>query len=54
MKSIHLLTALLENEMQNDGDTAPLTVANPKPAEWSPPTAGNEPGKKATRKAQRE
>jgi arylsulfatase A-like enzyme len=31
------LTALLEKEMRHDGDTAPLTVGHPKPAEWSPP-----------------
>ena len=31
------MTALLEKEMQRYGDTAPLKVANPKPADWSPP-----------------
>lgn len=31
------LTALLEKEMQHDGDLAPLTVPNPKPAKWTPP-----------------
>ncbi|MGB8166958.1 MAG: sulfatase-like hydrolase/transferase, partial [Chthoniobacteraceae bacterium] len=31
------MTALLEKEAQRYGDTAPLTVADPKPAEWSPP-----------------
>lgn len=31
------LTALLENEQQHFGDTAPLKVANPQPADWSPP-----------------
>jgi arylsulfatase A-like enzyme len=33
------LTALLEKEMQRDGDTAPLTVSNPQPAEWTPRAA---------------
>ncbi len=32
------LTALLEKEMQHDGDTAPLKVPNPQPADWTPPT----------------
>jgi arylsulfatase A-like enzyme len=31
------LMALLAKEMQSSGDTASLTVANPKPAEWTPP-----------------
>ena len=31
------LTALLESEQQQFGDTAPLTVPNPEPAAWSPP-----------------
>jgi arylsulfatase A-like enzyme len=30
--------ALLEKEMAHYGDKAPLTVANPKPAEWTPPS----------------
>lgn len=34
------LTALLEGEMSRFGDTAPLTVADPKPAQWSPPAPG--------------
>ena len=41
------LTAVLEMEMQHNGDTASLTVQNPKPAEWSPPPAGKRPGTKA-------
>ena len=45
------MTALLQKEMTSHADTFPLTVANPKPAEWSPPAAGNGPGKKANRKA---
>lgn len=32
------MTSLLENEMTRYGDTAPLEVENPKPAEWTPPT----------------
>ena len=31
------MTALLEKEMQRHGDTAPLKIANPQPADWSPP-----------------
>jgi arylsulfatase A-like enzyme len=31
------MTALLEKEMQRYGDAAPLKVANPKRAEWTPP-----------------
>ncbi len=31
------LTALLEKAQQQFGDTAPLKVASPKPAEWTPP-----------------
>jgi arylsulfatase A-like enzyme len=31
------LTALLEKEQQRFGDTAPLKVAHPKPADWKPP-----------------
>jgi arylsulfatase A-like enzyme len=30
------LTARLQKEQQRSGDTAPLTVAQPKPAEWTP------------------
>jgi arylsulfatase A-like enzyme len=36
------LTALLESEMQQSGDTATLRVAQPQRAEWSPP--GSEDG----------
>ena len=35
------MTALLEKEMQRYGDTAPLKVANAKPAEWTPPPPGS-------------
>jgi len=31
------MTALLAREMASYGDTYPLTVANPRPAAWSPP-----------------
>lgn len=31
------LTGLLKKEMQDNGDTAPLKVAHPKPADWKPP-----------------
>jgi len=34
------LTARLEREMEHFGDTAALSIANPRPAEWKPPTAG--------------
>src|SRR5262249_23922577 len=30
-------TPLLEKEQIHFGDTAPLTVSNPKPADWTPP-----------------
>ena len=31
------LTAMLKEEQKRYGDKAPLTVPNPKPAEWTPP-----------------
>jgi hypothetical protein len=37
--------------MASHADNFPLTVANPKTAEWSPPVAGKEPKKKANKKA---
>jgi len=40
------MTALLEKEMANHADTFPLVVANPKPAEWTPPPSGSEPARK--------
>ena len=43
------MTALLEKEMARCGDTAPLKVANPKPAEWTPPAAGAMKTRKATK-----
>jgi hypothetical protein len=45
------MMALLQKEMSSHADNFPLTVANPKPAEWSPPVAGREPKKKANKKA---
>jgi len=45
------MTALLQKEMTSLADTFPLTVTNPKSAEWSPPAAGNGPGKKVRKKA---
>ncbi|QOV88020.1 sulfatase-like hydrolase/transferase [Humisphaera borealis] len=41
------LTALLSREMAANADTSPLTVENPKPAEWTPPIPGSDAGKKA-------
>lgn len=38
------LTALLEKEQKRNGDTAPLKVANPKPAEWTPPKENRQKG----------
>lgn len=46
------LTALLQKEMTAYADTTPLTVANPKPAEWTPPASGSKPAKKAKGKAE--
>ncbi len=40
------LTALLQKEMQRYDDAAPLTVAKPKPAAWSPPAHEVTPGGK--------
>ena len=33
------LTAALQSEIKAQGDTAPLTVAHPQPAAWTPPVA---------------
>jgi arylsulfatase A-like enzyme len=47
------MSALLEKEMAFYGDTAPLIVAHPNPAEWTPPPAGgkveNKPNKAKNR-----
>jgi len=37
------LTAAMEEEMRQFGDTAPLKVAEPKPAEWTPPAKDTKP-----------
>ena len=39
------LTAAMEREMNASGDTAPLKIANPKPAAWFPPAKGTPAGK---------
>lgn len=44
------LTTLLERTRMVYGDTAPLQLANPKPAEWTPPMEGAKQGKKNRRK----
>jgi EF hand len=36
--------------MASHADKFPLTVANPKPAEWTPPAPGSKPVKQAKRK----
>ncbi len=42
------MTALLQKEMTSHADKAPLTVASPAPADWTPPVG--KPGKKKARK----
>ncbi len=37
---IREMTTLMKTEMDAFGDTAPLQVASPKPAEWTPPARG--------------
>ena len=39
------LTVRLKRQQQESGDTASLTVANPKPAEWTPPVKKFDPKK---------
>ena len=46
------LTALLTKEMASHADKSPLTVANPKPAEWTPPAPGTRPAKQPQQKAE--
>ncbi|MHB8900659.1 MAG: sulfatase-like hydrolase/transferase [Thermoguttaceae bacterium] len=41
------LMALLQKEMTAHADTSPLTVANPQPAEWTPPALGTKPDRPA-------
>lgn len=45
------MTALLSKEMDRYADKFPLTVANPKPAEWTPPAAGDKGKKPAKNKS---
>ena len=45
-RKIKELTALLEKTRREYGDTAPLQVTDPKPAEWRPPMKGPKRGKK--------
>ena len=47
------MTALLEKEMARYGDTVPLRIANPKPAEWIPPRDTAKPLPPARAKARR-
>ena len=47
------MTKLLEREMGRYADAYPLRVANPKPAEWTPPADGGGVQKKARVKAKR-
>ncbi|MFM9965559.1 MAG: sulfatase-like hydrolase/transferase [Planctomycetaceae bacterium] len=44
------LTALLTKEMASHADKSPLTVANPKPAKWTPPAPDDKPARKAKKK----
>ena len=37
------MTALLQQEMKRHADDTPLTVANPKPAAWTPPAPNQMP-----------
>ena len=43
--------SLLQKEMQHYGDTAPLKIANPKPAAWTLPASGAKAEKKAKKQA---
>jgi len=40
------MTALLQQEMSRYADVAPLKIANPKPAEWTPPVKQSKPTNK--------
>jgi arylsulfatase A-like enzyme len=40
---VRALTALLKKEQERHGDTAPLTVPVPRPADWTPPRKGKQP-----------
>ena len=50
-EKVAAMSALLQNEMTSHADACPLMVANPKPAEWSPPAPGREAGRKSNKKA---
>ncbi len=45
------MTTLLSSEMARYSDAYPLVVANPTPAEWTPPAPGSEKPKKTKKKA---
>jgi arylsulfatase A-like enzyme len=45
------LLALLAKEQQQHGDTAPLRVPRPKPAQWAPPQQGKPAGSSLRRRA---
>jgi hypothetical protein len=45
------MMALLQKQMELYGDTHPLKVANPQPAEWTPPGPGDKKAAKAEKKA---
>ncbi len=45
------LTGLLQIEMVAHADTTPLTVANPAPAEWTPPAPGTKSNRPTKKKA---
>ncbi len=45
------LTTLLQKEMASHADTFPLRVANPRPAEWTPPAPGSAAHTKTKKKA---
>ena len=47
------LTALLEKEMASYADNVPLNVAQPKPAEWTPPPPEANPARKARKAAKK-
>jgi arylsulfatase A-like enzyme len=48
------MTALLKKEMERYGDTAPLKIANPQPAEWSPPGVAPQRKNKKAKAARRQ
>lgn len=48
---VQALLALLQQQQKFYGDTLPLTVAHPQPAEWSPPASGKQKHKSQTKEA---